>query len=58
MTTKLITTPLTREITADEVSAGIGLTGRRAIVTGAASFRHRHRNGAYLGRPRRRRHHR
>src|SRR4051794_8894736 len=32
-----ITTPFTRESTADEVSQGIDLTGKRAIVTGAAS---------------------
>src|SRR4051794_6024346 len=35
--TTLITTPFTRESTADEVSQGIDLTGKRAIVTGAAS---------------------
>ena len=32
-----ITTPFTKESTADEVVAGIDLTGRRAIVTGGAS---------------------
>ncbi len=32
-----ITTPFTRENTADEVIAGIDLTGRRAVVTGGAS---------------------
>jgi NAD(P)-dependent dehydrogenase (short-subunit alcohol dehydrogenase family) len=35
--TKPITSPFTRENTADEVSEGIDLTGRRAVVTGAAS---------------------
>jgi NAD(P)-dependent dehydrogenase (short-subunit alcohol dehydrogenase family) len=35
--TTLITSPFTRDNTADEVSEGIDLTGRRAIVTGAAS---------------------
>lgn len=34
--TTLITTPFTRESTADDVSEGIDLTGKRAIVTGAA----------------------
>ena len=33
----LISSPFTRDDTADEVSAGVDLTGRRAIVTGAAS---------------------
>jgi NAD(P)-dependent dehydrogenase (short-subunit alcohol dehydrogenase family) len=32
-----ITTPFTRESTADEVLAGVDLTGKRAIVTGGAS---------------------
>lgn len=32
-----ITTPFTRESTADEVLSGVDLTGRRAIVTGGAS---------------------
>ncbi|MEV0069504.1 MULTISPECIES: SDR family NAD(P)-dependent oxidoreductase [unclassified Amycolatopsis] len=32
-----ITTPFTRESTAADVSAGVDLTGRRAIVTGGAS---------------------
>jgi NAD(P)-dependent dehydrogenase (short-subunit alcohol dehydrogenase family) len=32
-----ITSPFTRDNTADEVSEGIDLTGKRAIVTGAAS---------------------
>ncbi|MDX3853342.1 SDR family NAD(P)-dependent oxidoreductase [Streptomyces sp. AK02-01A] len=32
-----ITTPFTRESTADEVIAGVDLTGKRAVVTGAAS---------------------
>ncbi|WP_431896731.1 SDR family NAD(P)-dependent oxidoreductase [Micromonospora haikouensis] len=36
MSTSIIS-PFTRENTADEVSAGIDLTGRRAIVTGGAS---------------------
>jgi NAD(P)-dependent dehydrogenase (short-subunit alcohol dehydrogenase family) len=35
--TRLITTPFTRENTADEVSEGVDLTGKRAVVTGAAS---------------------
>ena len=33
----LITTPFTARSTADEVSEGIDLTGKRAVVTGAAS---------------------
>jgi NAD(P)-dependent dehydrogenase (short-subunit alcohol dehydrogenase family) len=33
----LITTPFSRESTAEEVVAGIDLTGRRAVVTGGAS---------------------
>jgi NAD(P)-dependent dehydrogenase (short-subunit alcohol dehydrogenase family) len=32
-----ITTPFTRESTADEILAGVDLTGKRAIVTGGAS---------------------
>ncbi|MEV6865787.1 SDR family NAD(P)-dependent oxidoreductase [Streptosporangium subroseum] len=32
-----ITTPFTRDSTADEVLAGVDLTGRRAVVTGGAS---------------------
>ena len=32
-----ITTPFTRESTADEVLAGVDLSGRRAVVTGGAS---------------------
>ncbi|WP_326568727.1 hypothetical protein VSH64_44455 [Amycolatopsis rhabdoformis] len=32
-----LTTPCTRESTAADVSAGVDLTGRRAIVTGGAS---------------------
>jgi NAD(P)-dependent dehydrogenase (short-subunit alcohol dehydrogenase family) len=32
-----ITTPFTRESTADEVLAGLDLTGKRAVVTGGAS---------------------
>jgi NAD(P)-dependent dehydrogenase (short-subunit alcohol dehydrogenase family) len=32
-----LTTPFTRESTADEILAGIDLTGKRAIVTGGAS---------------------
>lgn len=35
--TPKITTPFTAESTADEVSEGVDLTGRRAIVTGGAS---------------------
>jgi NAD(P)-dependent dehydrogenase (short-subunit alcohol dehydrogenase family) len=37
MTTALLRTPFTDQSTAAEVAAGIDLTGRRAIVTGAAS---------------------
>jgi NAD(P)-dependent dehydrogenase (short-subunit alcohol dehydrogenase family) len=33
----LITSPFTRDSTADEVSEGLDLTGKRAIITGAAS---------------------
>jgi hypothetical protein len=36
-TTELIRTPFGFESTAAEVAEGIDLTGRRAIVTGAAS---------------------
>jgi NAD(P)-dependent dehydrogenase (short-subunit alcohol dehydrogenase family) len=32
-----LTTPFTRDTTADEVLAGVDLTGRRAVVTGASS---------------------
>jgi NAD(P)-dependent dehydrogenase (short-subunit alcohol dehydrogenase family) len=32
-----LTTPFTRESTADEVLRGVDLTGRRAVITGAAS---------------------
>src|SRR5688572_8692097 len=32
-----VTTPFTRDSTADEVLAGLDLSGRRAIITGATS---------------------
>ena len=37
MSTSRITTPFGAQSTAAEVIAGVGLSGRRAIVTGASS---------------------
>jgi NAD(P)-dependent dehydrogenase (short-subunit alcohol dehydrogenase family) len=37
MSSARFTTPFTRESTSDDVIAGVDLTGRRAVVTGAAS---------------------